>query len=333
LPAFSDLKLSCEVDDFGYKQFQANKFKSHLSVKDGFIKAEAFQWEMAEGSLKGNLEVFANEVSKHWEVDMNAQVDKVNLPQLMKLFNDFGQTAIKAEQLKGVIDAGVDLAFQLDTDLKLDPGSVNGLVGMNVVNGEIIHWSVLEDVAGYLKKNKWIAPLVDEDLLAKKLSWVKFEELKNTISISHETIEIPWMEIKSSALNMVFKASHSFNNDMDYLMGFHVRDLLLRDPNQGPTEDGKKFFISMKGPLKNLQFSVENDKEWKALFDENNEQKDRSVKKWLDDKRDGLIQRRDAKKDMRNEQQSKRREERLENRVSGDQFRERNKRQAKKKEK
>lgn len=331
LPAFSLLNLRCEVDEFAFHQFEAKKFRTNLTLREGLLKAEAFQWEMAEGKLEGDLEVFANEHSKRWEVDVNASIEKVNLPRLMVLFNDFGQSAIKSDQLKGRIDADVTMGFQLDADLKLDLSSVNGVVDMNVVSGEIIHWSVLEDVAGYLKKNKWIAPLVDEDLLAKKLSWVKFEELRNTISIANQVIEIPWMEIKSSALNMVFKASHSFNNDMDYLMGFHVRDLLLRDPNQGPIEEGKKFFISMKGPLNNLRFSVENDKEWKALFDDNTEQKDRSVKKWLDDKRDGLIQRRDAKKEMRNEQQSKRREERLENRISADQDRERNKRQSKKK--
>lgn len=333
LPSFAYLNLRCEVDEFDFHQFEAKNFKTNLSVKEGLIKAEAFQWEMAEGKLRGDFEIFANETSKHWEVDVNARVDKVNLPRLMLLFNDFGQSAIKADQLKGIIDADVDMAFQLDTELKLDPSTVNGVLSMDVLNGEIIHWSVLEDVADYLRKNKWIAPLVDEDLLAKKLSWVKFEALRNTISVSQQVIEIPWMEIKTSALNMVFKATHTFDNEMDYLMGFHVRDLLLRDPNQAPTEDGKKFFISMKGPLSNLKFSVENDKEWRALFDEDNSQKDRSVKRWLEDRKSGLIQRREAKRESRDEQQIRRKQERIENRSNRDSGAGKLKRQSKRKEK
>ncbi len=333
LPAFSNLKLRCEVESFSYQQFEAKKFKTLLSVQEGLIKAEGLQWELAEGKLDGELELFANEKSQKWEVDINANIENVNLPKLMTMFNDFGQSAIKSDQLKGLINAEVDLDFKLRNDLKLDRYSVNGVMVMDVRNGEIIHWSVLEDVAGYLNKNKWIAPLVDEDLLAKRLSWVKFEALRNTISVSQQVIEIPWMEIKTSALNMVFKATHTFDNEMDYLMGFHVRDLLLRDPNQAPTEDGKKFFISMTGPMNNLQFSVENDKEWKALFDDDVSHKGRSVKRWLDDRRNGLIQRREAKKETRVEQQSLRKQERMENRSNRDAGVGKNKRQVKKKEK
>ena len=333
LPAFSNLELQCEVNEFDYEQFEAKNFKTNLSVQEGLIKANGFQWEMAEGKLKGAVELFANEKSQQWEVDVNANVERVNLPKLMNLFNDFGQSAVKSDQLKGLIDAEVELEFQLSNDLKLDRSSVNGVISMDVSNGEIIHWSVLEDVAGYLKKNRWIAPLVDEDLLAKKLSWVKFEKLRNTISISNQTIEIPWMEIKSSALNMVFKANHTFDNQMDYLMGFHVRDLLLRDPNQAPAEDGKKFFISMKGPVNNLQFSVENDKEWKALFDDSAPQRDRSVRKWLDEKKDTISQKRDQRRGERDGQQSERKQERIENRSNRDSILGRNKRQSPRKEK
>lgn len=333
LPSFTNLQLQCEVDEFDYKQFEAKKFKTNLSVQEGLIKAENFYWELAEGKLNGELELFANEKSQQWEVDLNARIEKVNLPKLMTLFNDFGQTAIRSDQLKGLIDAEAELDFQLSNELKLDRSSVNGIIAMDVSNGEIIHWSVLEDVAGYLKKNKWIAPLVDEDLLAKKLSWVKFEALRNTISLSQQTIEIPWMEIKTSALNMVFKASHTFDNQMDYLMGFHVRDLLLRDPNQAPTEDGKKFFISMKGPMSNLQFAVENDKEWKVLFDDSSPQRDRSIKKWLDVKKDNISQRRGQKKSERDGQQNERKQERLENRSNRDSILGRNKRQGPRKEK
>lgn len=332
LPAFTNLQLKCEVGEFEYKQFEAKKFKTNLSVQEGLIKAEGLQWELAEGKLEGELELFANEKSQKWEVDINASIEKVNLPKLMTMFNDFGQTAIKSDQLKGLINAEVDLDFKLRNDLKLDRYSVNGVMAMDVRNGEIIHWSVLEDVAGYLNKNKWIAPLVDEDLLAKKLSWVKFEALRNTISVSQQTIEIPWMEIKTSALNMVFKATHTFDNEMDYLMGFHVRDLLLRDPNQAPTEDGKKFFISMKGPISNLQFAVENDKEWKALFDDSSPQRDRSIKNWLDVKKDNISQKREQKRTERDGQQNERKQERLENRSNRDSFLGRSKRKGLKKE-
>ncbi len=326
LPAFAKLQVQCEVDEFDFQQFEAKQFKTNLTVEEGLVRADAFRLDLADGSLNGRIECFANAETRLWEVDVDGQVAKVNLPKMMKLFDDFGQTAILSDQLKGVIDAEVDVNFQLNNELKLDRPSVNGIIEMEVNNGEILHWSVLEDVAVYLKKNKWIAPLVDEDLLAKKLSWVKFEQLRNTISISQQSIEIPWMEIKSSALNMIFKANHTFDNQMDYLMGFHVRDLLLRDPNQAPTEDGKKFFISMKGPVSNLQFAVESDKEWKALFDDNIPQRDRSVKKWLDGKKETINERREQKREERGSQQNERKQNRAENREKRDAILGRNKR-------
>jgi uncharacterized protein involved in outer membrane biogenesis len=326
LPAFAKLQVQCEVDEFDFQQFEAKQFKTNLTVEEGLVRADAFRLDLADGNLNGSIECFANARTHQWEVELDGQIEKVNLPGMMQLFNNFGQTAIESDQLKGTIDANVDLNFQLSNELKLDRPTVTGIIDMEVNNGEIIHWSVLEDVSAYLKKNKWIAPLVDEDLLAKKLSWVKFEQLRNTISISQQTIEIPWMEIKSSALNMVFKANHTFDNQMDYLMGFHVRDLLLRDPNQAPTEDGKKFFISMKGPVSNLQFAVESDKEWKALFDDNVPQRDRSVKKWLDGKKEMINERREQKREERGSQQNERKQNRAENREKRDPILGRNKR-------
>ena len=127
--------------------------------------------------------------------------------------------------------------------------------------------------------------MIDEDLLAQRLSNVQFTKLKNIISLSDEVLEIPWMEINTSAFNMVMRATHHFNVELSYLFGIQVSDLLLRDPSQKPKEDGKKMYILMKGPPDALVFSVEREPE-DFVFNANAEEqkikwKERLKSKWI----------------------------------------------------
>jgi hypothetical protein len=279
LPYFSDFNIHLQCGELLHKDFKAQNISADLELDRKHFQVNQYTLQTAGGKVSGNIHAALlrnNDVA----LELTANSESLDIQQLMHEFRDFSQEVIKEEQLKGRLNAELELQVNLAPDWSVKKETIQGFVDLAILDGEIIEWRLLSGVADYLKRNKWIAPIIDEDLLAQKLRHVKFKSLKNILAIQNGWIDIPWMEINTSALNMVLKARHSLNNEVDYLMGFHVRDLLLRDPNAAPTENGKKFFISMKGPWNGLVFKSENDEEWKGWVNEGESNKKNWKDKW-----------------------------------------------------
>jgi hypothetical protein len=279
LPYFSDFNIHLQCGELLHKDFKAQNISADLELDRKHFQVNQYTLQTAGGKVSGNIHAALlrnNDVA----LELTANSESLDIQQLMHEFRDFSQEVIKEEQLKGRLNAELELQVNLAPDWSVKKETIQGFVDLAILDGEIIEWRLLSGVADYLKRNKWIAPIIDEDLLAQKLRHVKFKSLKNILAIQNGWIDIPWMEINTSALNMVLKARHSLNNEVDYLMGFHVRDLLLRDPNAAPTENGKKFFISMKGPWNGLVFKSENDEEWKGWVSEGESNKKNWKDKW-----------------------------------------------------
>lgn len=279
LPYFSDFNIHLNCGELLYKDFKAQEIAADLELDQKHFQVNQYTLKTAGGKVSGNIHAALlrnNDVA----LEIKAISDNIDIQQMMHEFRDFSQQVIKEEQLKGRLNADLELQVNLAPDWAVKKETIQGFMDIAILDGEIIEWKLLSGVADYLKRNKWIAPIIDEDLLAEKLRHVKFKSLKNILAIQNGWIDIPWMEINTSALNMVLRARHSLDNEVDYLMGFHVRDLLLRDPNAAPTENGKKFFISMKGPWDGLVFKSENDEEWKGWVSDGETNKQTWKEKW-----------------------------------------------------
>jgi hypothetical protein len=279
LPYFADFNIYLNCDELEHKDFSAKDIQAHLELDRKHLQVQDFALKTANGKVSGSLNAALlknNDVA----LELIAMTENLDIKKLMHEFQNFDQDVIVEEQLVGNLNADIEMHVNLAPDWKVKKETISGFLDVDITDGEILNWKILTGVADFMKRNKWISPIVDEDLLAEKLKHVRFKSLKNILTIQDGWIDIPWMEINTSALNMVLKARHSLSNEVDYLMGFHVRDLLLRDPNQKPTEDGKKFFISMRGPWNGLVFKSENDEEWKGWVNEGEVNKKTWKDKW-----------------------------------------------------
>jgi len=104
-----------------------------------------------------------------------------------------------------------------------------------------------------------MAPLVDPDDLSERLADVTFDHLESPVYISRGVVQIPTVEIRSSAMNITLEGQYGFDSSIDYTLGFAMRDLRsARESEFGPIEDdglGQQFFISMQGTVQNPVYS------------------------------------------------------------------------------
>jgi hypothetical protein len=272
------------IADFHFKEVNATDIQFKANGSPSQMSMEEVSMQLAKGICSGSFQL-NQDIDRHWLAHANFNFVEMDARLLFDQFNNFGQGVVKDDQINGKINTQIELNFALDEQWVLDRPSIQFVADVELNDGAIKNLKWLQDVAEYVKKNRWISPVIDEDLLAQRLSNVQFTKLKNIISLSDEVLEIPWMEINTSAFNMVMRATHHFNVELSYLFGIQVSDLLLRDPSQKPKEDGKKMYILMKGPPDALVFSVEREPE-DFVFNANAEEqkikwKERLKSKWI----------------------------------------------------
>ncbi len=80
-----------------------------------------------------------------------------------------------------------------------------------------------------------------------ELKDVKFSTLENTIKIGNNNINIPAMEIKSSALSVFISGTHSFNNDIDYQIKLLLSELISKKARKRNTNLDKQLLVEDDG--------------------------------------------------------------------------------------
>jgi hypothetical protein len=184
----------------------------------------------------------------------NATLQHIQIENVFVLFDDFGQTYLTQKNIKGSANAQLYYYSELSDQFAVLPESIEAEVDVRIENGELNDVESLQYLTEYLKGNKWIAPFVKEDVFAEKLRHVKFSTLENTISIKNSVINFPLMDIESSAMDISIEGSHTFNNYLDYRIGFDLKDILL---SQNSEKNGRQLFLYMKGPIDNLEFGLD----------------------------------------------------------------------------
>ena len=129
----------------------------------------------------------------------------------------------------------------------------------SIENGSLTELEAFAEIADNLRSHRMMAPLVDADDLGERLRGVTFDHLESPVYISRGVVQIPTVEIRSSAMNITLEGQYGFDSSIDYTLGFAMRDLRsARDSEFGTIEDdglGQQFFISMQGTVQDPEYS------------------------------------------------------------------------------
>jgi hypothetical protein len=187
--------------------------KLKTSVYDGILNGDLNIYTPKKGSKKLNMDMYFNGI----------EINKLTyLHQLFQLKN-------------GSIQGSCDGAISLNSDFNekgLDLQKAFGTVNLTVQNGRLLEFEPIQALSGYIKK--------------ELLQDVKFNALRNTVSIENGSIIIPRMEIRSSALNTYVSGRQLLNGDCDYHLTLFVSELLQQKNRnfENPIRDDKtKIFL------------------------------------------------------------------------------------------
>ena len=256
LPTSIQLHLTAQIDQFLFKSFNASNIKGTLDYANGKLEISPLQLNMAGGNVAADFSLYPTS-NGQFEVTCDGALSNIDIQQVFGLFNNFGQTYLTGNNIKGNATVLVDFQTTLGADLSVLPNTIKSDLQVNIENGELNDVSSFQYMITYIKGNKWIAPFVKEDDFAEKLRHIKFSTLQNSIHIENSIITFPLMDIESSAMSITMEGTHSFDNVLDYRLGFDLKEMLLNASSTAGDKSGRQIYLYMRGPMDNLEFGLD----------------------------------------------------------------------------
>ncbi|MFM7310599.1 MAG: AsmA-like C-terminal region-containing protein [Flavobacteriales bacterium] len=255
-PPNVDFTIEADVRKLAYRGFIAEQVQGICSVTDRKILISPLDFKSLQGAVFSEVQLTPQ--AEGYLFDCKAQLSSISLPLAFRAFENFHQTFIQEENVKGDATAQIQFTASLNADWKLRDETISSVVSIQVKNGELIELPAMTDVANAIRANRWFSPFVNEDEFERKTKHIQFAELENIIEIKNRTVYIPAMDIKSNAMNISVVGTHSFDGAIDYSIGFALRDL-FRPKNAEQDKPGMQLFILMTGTTDQPQFSFDRD--------------------------------------------------------------------------
>jgi hypothetical protein len=235
-----------KIDDFlNEGNLQLNVKASHVNMKnfnaDNVVAQIAFrpnEWNIEKATLLhagGNLSVTGdirqvNSRYNHATTKLNVQ--SVDVRKLFYAFDNFGLNDLSYHNVRGNMNADADLAFDVSSNGRIIPGSMQGTVDFSIKNGALINFIPVEKIQ-------------DIAFLNRDLSNIEFAELKNKLTIKDNMVQIPRMEVASTAITMYVEGVYGYKGNTDISMQIPISNLKRQDPSYKPTNKGVDAKVGM----------------------------------------------------------------------------------------
>lgn len=221
-PRAVSAKINATINKVLYNDFTATAVSGNLSMKNEKLEVTNLKLKAMDGAISSNLTY--QPTASGYLLNLTSELRNIDMTRALAEWNNFGQTSITSKNLKGRASAKLDAEIHLDKNNELLMDKLKVESDLEISGGELIQFEPL------LAMSRFIS--VDE------LSHVKFDTLRNQLSISNSKLFIPKMSVASSILNVQVFGQHGFNQEMDYHVNLLLNDLLRRKAKKQKTFDG-----------------------------------------------------------------------------------------------
>jgi hypothetical protein len=241
-PPFMAFNFTLKADKLVFGKFEAENITGQVRMQEKSATFHDVNMKTMGGQVKmdGSIQ---DVDSRHFKATAHAVIKGIDVKKGFYELDNFGQTYFTDKYIKGRLDATIDYTGYWNKDLSADMNSIVAIADITIYNGEIHKFPQLMALGKYMK--------------VKSLDDIAFSEYSNRLYIRNSKVEIPKMEIKSSAVNMTLAGTHSFDNIMDYKMKLNMSQLLFGNRQNYESEFGEvqvdnkggvNVFLTMTGP-------------------------------------------------------------------------------------
>lgn len=256
--------------DTSYELVLPDRFKMNLATNIRHVLFRRFEGEALNGSIEiRNSKLYTNDMSVRTMdgtitcdgvidatredslvISCTSKISQVNITKLFFVFENFGQTegeeTIGDKNVSGILTSDVTFASMWDSKLNVNEKTIYTFADVTIEKGELKEFKPLESLSRFIS--------------VEELRDIKFSSLHNTIEIKDRVVNMPKMEIKSSAVDLQMSGTHDFDNMIDYHFVVSLDELRARKAKTAKKENNEfgeeietdgtkryKIYVSMKG--------------------------------------------------------------------------------------
>lgn len=159
-------------------------------------------------------------------VQAHLAIKNMNVKTMFEQFEDFGQSTIKSEKLRGTISLTADMKVGLNEKFQLKAPDLIGEVQLKLKDGHLLNFEPLQYIGTYFRK--------------RDFTDITFSEINQNFKIKGTEMNIQNMEIASSVLNLYIDGIYNFKGQTDLNLRIPLSNLKKRDKDYVPQELGKE---------------------------------------------------------------------------------------------
>ncbi|NJL14628.1 MAG: hypothetical protein HC913_17575 [Microscillaceae bacterium] len=242
LPEDWETHLNCQVDSLRFRKFVATKLRGNLVLKEKVLRTGNLSFNSAEGDWS-LLAILNAQKDDFVRLDGRVLLQNAAVNQVLTSFENFSQTFVEAQNLKGLLQADVKFGFVFDRFLRLLGPTLVADIDCKVQNGQWQNWVLLQDVARKIQ--------------ADELRNLAFEEMRNILQIRNQTLFIAETEIKGKRPLLSLIGRTTYDKGLDYTLKIPLRQALA-NPKASLVRIGPEevvYFLSVKGKPQSFRVS------------------------------------------------------------------------------
>jgi hypothetical protein len=246
----ANFRLDLKADELIYKRFKATNVRAALGLVNENWELNNVSLEHAGGTMSISGALTAKN-SKYYRSHIKTNLQNVDVNKVMYAFNNFGQDGISYENLRGKLTSSVDIAMDIDRELKGNPTNMDGYIDFSLKKGALLHFEPFVKLEDVVPANR-------------NFREIYFAELKDRLDVKNKEITLNRMEIQSTLLTLYIEGVYSLRGNTDISIQIPLSNLKKRDGNYIPKNEGTDgkvgasiFVRGRPGPDGNVQFKLD----------------------------------------------------------------------------
>ncbi|MBL7930866.1 MAG: hypothetical protein JNL60_03135 [Bacteroidia bacterium] len=240
-----EFKVNLHADKFLVRKVEASNATLDLYYKDNSLLINNLNVNTCDGKIKAKASI-----KDFNQISSTITVEQVNVTKLFSAFENFGQSAIVSENLKGNISLDAQFKTELNKDMQIKNETMAGEVKLRLKEGHLINFEPVQNLSNFLFKNR-------------DFNDVSFTDLTETFKIRGYEMKIEELEIGSNVLNLyVVNGLYNFkgNSSINILVPWNNlkkrgKDYVPKNSGQSAA-DARGLKLNFSGPSKNMKISM-----------------------------------------------------------------------------
>ncbi|MBN9296441.1 MAG: hypothetical protein J0I41_05485 [Filimonas sp.] len=237
-----NLQLDLKANSVVYNRFTATALVASILFRHNDWEIKQVNIQHADGTFKlsGNI---TEQSSNYHKANVNINLVNVNVRKLFYAFDNFGQNGITYQNLQGQLNTNANISLGLDNKGAIIDNSINGNLFFSLKNGALINFAPVQKIQKFVFQDR-------------DLTNITFAELKDSLIIRDNEINIKRMEIQSSVATLYVEGLYSPKGNTDISIQVPINNFLEKREerhlqNRGVhVKTGASIYLRAKSGLK-----------------------------------------------------------------------------------